>query len=254
MCAFIGQRAANPNLIGKKAPAGKQCHHRPPRSFECIAQQDTGRLLESHGETRSLRPNHILTKQDQPADRVFAVISGVLASYRVGPEERPAVYGFHLPGDLITNAWPGGISPVTIKALTEARVLSLSNEAMRAIFNDDPALGFAFFQEAGELLAKQQTIIFKQGRTPVEQRVAAFFLDLGLRLGQQHGACLEITLPMRRAEIASYLGLRSATLSRVMTRWKTEGLLHLEGLKVMSFPDIGRLEALAHDRGHPGQS
>ena len=248
MCAFLGQRAAYADSIGQVAPSGKQCQHRPPKSFEVIAQQDTGRLLDSHGEKRILHPDSVLTKQDQPAERVFAVISGVLASYRLGPEEKPAVYGFHLPGDLITSAWPGGISPVTIKALTEAKVLSFSSEALRAVFIDDPALGFAFFQEAGELLALQQAMFFHQGRTPVEQRVAAFFLDLGLRLGQQRGHCLNITLPMRRAEIASYLGLRSETLSRVMTRWKSEGLLNLEGLKVMSFPDIGRLEALAHDR------
>ena len=82
----------------------------------------------------------------------------------------------------------------------------------------------------------------------------AVFLDLGLRLGEQRGPCLNITLPMRRAEIASYLGLRSETLSRVMTRWKTEGLLNLEGLRVMSFPDVRRLEALAHNRGcHAGK-
>ena len=52
---------------------------------------------------------------------------------------------------------------------------------------------------------------------------------------------------MTRAEIASYLALRTETVSRIMARWRRQGLLELEGRSRVVIQDRPALAAMIWD-------
>ncbi len=60
---------------------------------------------------------------------------------------------------------------------------------------------------------------------------------------------------MSRTDIASYLGLRTETLSRIIRRWRDRGLIDLESSRRVSIANVKQLEALAQDLapGQPGR-
>jgi CRP/FNR family transcriptional regulator len=80
-------------------------------------------------------------------------------------------------------------------------------------------------------------------------RVAVFLLDVGQRLGAAQGRGLVIPLPMTRAEIASYLGLRTETVCRVLSKWNRGGLITLKGPRIVEVQDLADLEILIEESG-----
>jgi len=57
------------------------------------------------------------------------------------------------------------------------------------------------------------------------QRLAAFLTEMALEVGVSAGTAVSIELPLSRTEIARYLALNADTLSRLMSRFKADGLV-----------------------------
>ena len=64
----------------------------------------------------------------------------------------------------------------------------------------------------------------------VEERVAGLFIYLALRLSEGPGDDRSgFQIPLKRKDIADCLVLNADTLSRVLTRFKADGLIHQLG-------------------------
>jgi CRP/FNR family transcriptional regulator len=65
-----------------------------------------------------------------------------------------------------------------------------------------------------------------------EERVAAFLLNVSRSYQLRGYASNDFILRMTRAEIGSYLGLTLETVSRVTTRFQSEGLLRAHNREI----------------------
>ncbi|OZB70021.1 MAG: transcriptional regulator, partial [Lysobacterales bacterium 13-68-4] len=70
------------------------------------------------------------------------------------------------------------------------------------------------------------------GDHSADERVAAFLCDLGSRYAARGFSGTRFALSMSRGDIANYLRLASETVSRVLTRFRSQGLIALEGRQV----------------------
>ena len=85
----------------------------------------------------------------------------------------------------------------------------------------------------------------RTGTNIIEERLAAFLLNLSQRFTARGFSPSEFHLRMKREEIGSYLGLSLETVSRLFSRFHEEGLisvqqkhvriLNIPGLKAMMF-------------------
>jgi CRP/FNR family transcriptional regulator len=85
------------------------------------------------------------------------------------------------------------------------------------------------------------------GSMRAEQRLAVFLLNLSQRYDQRGYSPTEIVLRMTREEIGSYLGLKLETVSRLLSRFREEGLLQVDG-RVLKLLDLSALKQLAGQR------
>jgi CRP/FNR family transcriptional regulator len=69
------------------------------------------------------------------------------------------------------------------------------------------------------------------GRKTAIERMASFLLDLPGHDPTRPSAPGHVRLPMKRGEIADYLGLTIETVSRVLTRMKVKGLISIPSQK-----------------------
>jgi CRP/FNR family transcriptional regulator, anaerobic regulatory protein len=65
------------------------------------------------------------------------------------------------------------------------------------------------------------------GRTSARERVASFLVVLMRRVGLKDERGIHIDLPMSRADIAGFLGLRTETVSRAFTEFRLARLISL---------------------------
>jgi CRP/FNR family transcriptional regulator len=92
-------------------------------------------------------------------------------------------------------------------------------------------------------IARQAIHAVSLGQFDCEQRVATLLIELALRTARPSpGAGVTFEMPFSRKDIADYLGLNPDTLSRVVSRLKTAGLI---GHPVRSRIMVRDLAALA---------
>jgi CRP/FNR family transcriptional regulator len=70
------------------------------------------------------------------------------------------------------------------------------------------------------------------GSRSAEERLALFLLDLADRYQRRGYSSKEFVLRMTREEIASYLGLKLETVSRLFSHFQEIGLLQVQGRAV----------------------
>jgi CRP/FNR family nitrogen fixation transcriptional regulator len=72
-------------------------------------------------------------------------------------------------------------------------------------------------------LERAQSHMLLLGRKTAQEKMATFLLDMADRLSNDES----FELPMQRADIADHLGLTIETVSRTLTQFSRQGLIHL---------------------------
>jgi CRP/FNR family transcriptional regulator len=178
----------------------------------------------------------------EPFRAIFAVRSGTVKTCVVDREGREQVLGFYLPGEVIgLNAIYPEHFPCDALALEESSFCRFSFPAMSALAARMPAVQQHLFR----LISKELgTASLLAGDHSAEERLAAFITDLGERYAVLGFSGTRFRLSMSRGDIANYLRLAAETVSRVLGRFRDQGLVQIEGRDV-ELQDPARLRKLA---------
>lgn len=158
---------------------------------------------------------------------IFAVRSGTVKTSMVDKEGREQVLGFYLPGEVIgLNAIYPDHFPCDAVALESAYFCRFSFPAMSALATRMPAVQQHLFR----LLSKELgTASLLAGDHSADERMAAFLTDLGERYAARGFSGTDFQLSMSRGDIANYLRLAAETVSRVLSRFRSQNLIEIEG-------------------------
>jgi len=76
-----------------------------------------------------------------------------------------------------------------------------------------------------------------------DERLAVFLLSLSERYHERGYSSAEFVLRLTREDIGSYLGLKLETISRLLSRFQSMGLIQVQGrvLKLLDLPALKRL-------------
>ncbi|MEJ2378261.1 MAG: Crp/Fnr family transcriptional regulator [Pseudolabrys sp.] len=163
----------------------------------------------------------------EPATFLFNIISGVVKIYLVARKGEESIVCFHYPEDLFGLAEKGKYIN-SAKALTPLTAYALPTAALRTRMVKDAALEFHFVAKLCHDLREAQRHAFLLARRHAIAKLA-MFLQLQERLQSVAGQQAEIYLPMDRADIAGYIDLSPAAVSR--------GLRDLAARRVVKFRD-----------------
>ena len=203
------------------------------------------RLAEVKSIDCSLGPAETLVAEEDPSRALFVVDEGVLSGARTYPGAGSQILSFFYPGDMILPGTPEAPWAMSVAATSRARVALYPFVDVYRACRAQPEFACDLFDAACYELWRRWETLGRVRGLPVDGRFAAFLVDAGKRLGSRRGQGLCVPLPMSRVEIASYLGLRTETVSRAVTRWRKKGLIRLEDRRVIVVPNLAQIEALA---------
>ena len=75
-------------------------------------------------------------------------------------------------------------------------------------------------------IVRESQIMMLLGTMNAEQRVAAFLLNLSQRMKRRGYSGAEFNLRMTREEMGSYLGMKLETVSRMLSKFRRDGIVH----------------------------
>jgi CRP/FNR family transcriptional regulator len=209
-----------------------------------VAESDLQRLSDL-AEVVKLKSGSVLVREGEPAPHVFSITSGSLRVYKLLPDGRRQITGFLFAGDFLGLAI-GDSYVFSAEAMEPSMVCRFRKGPFRALVEDSPPLERMLLHRTSHELAAAQNQMLLLGRKTAIERMASFLLDLPGHDPARPMAPGHIRLPMKRGEIADYLGLTIETVSRVLTRMKVKGLISTPALNelIVERPERLRQHAL----------
>jgi len=227
----------------RRSSACEACGARPLSVCASIDNADLQRL-DALAEHMVLNAGDTLTRADDPARHVFNITSGSVRVYRLLSDGRRQITGFLFAGDFLGMA-TGDTYVFSAEAIEPVTACRFRKSDYRALIRETPALETALLDRANHELAAAQNQMLLLGRKTALERVSTFLLDLPDHDPARPGPEGHVHLPMTRAEIADYLGLTIETVSRILTRLKTQGVVRLLSLTELRIEQPDVLRALA---------
>jgi CRP/FNR family transcriptional regulator len=189
------------------------------------------------GAMLRLRDGAVLTRSTQPAEAIYVVHRGTLKTVADFPDGRQQVIDFHLPGELVGfDALGEPEHPTETQALHDAEICALPLGRLQAASQEWSRIQRAVHRSMSDRIVRlQQQIVRMAGG--VDQRMAAFLLEFAERQCGPGVQPCELVLPMRRTDIASYLGISMESVSRALTRFSRKATIGVAGRRIRLLDD-----------------
>jgi CRP/FNR family transcriptional regulator len=190
--------------------------------------------------TESFSAGEALFWEGDRAGQIFDVLEGVLRVYKILPNGRRAIMGFVYPGDVPGVPFQHRYL-FTAEAVTTVKVRRISRGRFLWLVSESPDLRpqlFALFCD--EMSAAQDQMILL-GHKSAEERVVSFLLAVHRKCSDSN----EIELPMRRLDMADYLGLTIETVSRMITSLASRDLIQATGRHRIALRKLSALREIA---------
>lgn len=160
-------------------------------------------------------------------DRIYIVESGWVKLYRTLIDGQRQIVGFANGGSVL-GMESDLLNLNSCQAITDVVVRSIPASRLNNICKSDPALADQILRQISRQLGAAQTQLATIGAQSAEQKLATFLLSIADLCEENRDR--EFDLPMRRGDMAEFLGLRLETVSRKMTEFQRRGWIKLTSL------------------------
>lgn len=176
---------------------------------------------------------------------VYCLFSGTVAIRRLDAQGRSVLLSLAYPGDTIGyhSFLTDGEHKESAEALGPTVVCHIDRATVAAVLNAAPALGLHFLRRSIGELEHAHDRLFHQATLSNRDQLMHLLMLLVRRHGRQwENGAQTIELPVSRRDLASMIGTRHETLSRIISRLETDGIAYFSGRHV-TVPSVARLMA-----------
>ncbi len=202
--------------------------------------------LAEHGTLVQTRPSQPLPMSLGGEETVFVVrMATLLFRLTIADDSRQGVALLY-PGDVFRSAFAPAGPAAQLVSLTSGEVLRYRYGAFSKIMSTNLEARSYFDQAVARQTARQAIHLAAIGQLDSSQRLVTFLVELATQIGvPASDGRVVLEMPLSRSEVAEYLGLNADTLSRIMSRLRSEGLLTQPDRHTIFVRDLGALAALS---------
>lgn len=219
------------------------CDARPHSVCNAIPDSDMVRLA-SAAVVATAPAGTTFIEEGEPAGAFFNITAGTAKLFKLLPDGRRQITGFvgvgHFLGLAVSDTYA-----FSAEAIDDVRYCRFSRARLRGLLDDYPLMEKRLLEVASNELVAAQEQMLLLGRKTARERLASFLMAQSSQGVACHQARGRFALPMTRGDIADYLGLTIETVSRTLTKLRTEGLIEIPSATEVAIRDREALEAVA---------
>ena len=198
-----------------------------PTQKACLAQQATPSQQQCLADNlRVVSPLHAgvyLYRAGTQVQGQYHIRSGMVKTFVTTTAGEECVTGFYMAGETLSSGRCSGVHSESAVALETASLCRLDTEAVEHLGRQ--GLSVAMLENQAEQARYEVMHQVNLRQTSAEKRVAGFCMQYGLRRARLGLDETVLPTPMSRTDLASYLGMKLESLSRVISRLQSRGLI-----------------------------
>jgi CRP/FNR family transcriptional regulator len=214
---------------------------------------DILRLDEVIGRRRRVVRDERLYQMGEPFRNLYAIRYGHFKTYQVNAAGEQQITGFQMAGELLgMDAISGDRHHCDAVALEDSEVCEIPFADLEELFSHVPALLRHFHRIMSQEITREQNVMLLLGNMRAEQRFAVFLVNLSARYAARGYSSTQFQLRMSREDIGNYLGLTIESVSRLLSRFKKQGLVSVDRREVTLLePALLKAMAAGTEQCHP---
>ena len=230
-------------------PSANKCAHcdgRHAGMCDSVSDRDLDRLSAAAIVMTVARGRRFIEEGDAAA-HFYTITDGTARLFKTLPDARQQITSFAGRGDFLGLAF-GPVYSCSAEAVDEVRLCRFSRARLHELTADFPTLERRLLSIVSNELVLAQEQMLLLGRKLARERLASFLILRARKTGGGRAPAngpIPVSLPMRRADIADYLGVTIETISRSFTAFKHEGLIAIGSAHQVVILDLARLDACA---------
>lgn len=210
---------------------------------QLLTDEERGRLAAIASIVRLKKGEDIYREGDR-ADAVFAIIGGVVKTYKTLPDRTKRISAFLFADDLFGLAEEGKYLN-SAGAVTAVTAYRLPVPALKSRLEKDADLEFQVICKLCHELREAQRHAFLLARRNALARVAMFLELLERHQAARDESTKELYIPMSRSDVADYAGMSLEAVSRSFRTLAGRGIIAFRNKRSVKIADRSRLDALA---------
>jgi len=185
-----------------------------------------------------------IAREGEPAEQFGVLVTGRARVFYLGADGRQITFETIEAGEPIAAvaALAGGRFPANIETTTPSTWASVPAEALFELLEREPQVARTLVADLANRVVNFTAVVSTLA-LDVPGRLARYVFQRALQVGKTTGAGLEVSLGMKKGELAMSLGTTPESLSRAFARLADDGILEVHGRSVTVF-DMRALAAL----------
>lgn len=178
---------------------------------------------------KKYQKGQLIFQAGSSSEHLYIVHKGRVKIYRLGESGKEQLLRILEPGDFM-----GELSLFTKETLTsfaeameETEICSIHQSDLKDILLSKPVISLKILEEFSKRLNETEKIIERLSSQDAEKRLASYLIELSY--GIADAGATEITLPMSKRDLASYIGMTQETLSRRLSSFQDNGWIKQSG-------------------------
>ncbi len=196
-------------------------------------------------QRRLLHAGDAVYQAGQPFSHLYVLNSGFVKMVNLSADGRDQIVSLKFRGDWLGfDGIADAIHDCDAIAMDTGEVWAIPYDALLTACATGPRLMAALHNAMSREIVGERNSLMSVCTLPADARVADFLRTWAQSLARRGLRTDQIMMRMTRAEIGSYLGLTLETVSRALSRFAREGLIHFadKGRRDIRIPDVAALD------------
>ena len=201
--------------------------------------------ISKHTRQVSHKAGDELIGDSEPVTSYANVMRGVVKLTKMLEDGRQQVVGLQFAPDFLGRVFSGR-SKLSADAASDVDLCRFPKPALEKLVAGNSALEHKLLEQTLRELDEAREWMVTLGRKTAAEKVASFLYSIAIhidpKIERDHADTTTFDLPLTRADIADFLGLTVETVSRQLTKLRTDKIIEVTNNRHVIIPDINRLK------------
>lgn len=210
-----------------------ECSHCPSKDsgIFCGLKDAELKELSGHKIENTYKKGQTLFMEGNPTYGIFCISKGNIKISKTGENGQEAIVRIATSGEVVghRSLFTEEYYSATATVLEDSEICFIDKKYILELIQNNPSIALNLIQKLSKDLGQSENKIASFSSKNVREKFAEFLTIMGKTHGLVENGKKKISLKLTREEMASIVGTATETLIRILSDFKKEGLVELDG-------------------------